>query len=234
MRKITVSALLGTLALAVACSDDPPASSSGTSGTMASSSGMMASSSGMMASSSGMMASSSGMVTSDGGPPDSGGDPTCAQYCTNIAAKCTGTNAQYASDADCAKSCATFPTGSLRDTSGNTLGCRLYHANNAPAETHCAHGNAFGGRDGEAICGDRCENFCQLATATCATQFPTVAACKTQCAGWALNPTNKEFGNKAASAGNTFSCRSYHLTAALTSPATHCPHAGGAAPCNGN
>jgi hypothetical protein len=229
MRKIAVSALLGSLALAVACSDSttPTASSSG----MASSSGASGTSSSGMASSSGMTTSSS---SSGGVPVEAGATVTCAQYCADAKANCTTTNLQYGSDAECMASCATFPAGSPGTTSGNSLACRAYHvgvAKTAPA-THCAHANAFGGRQAEEQCGGHCENFCQLAVATCATQFPTVTACMRECSGLALDPTNKEFGKQAASSGKTFNCRSYHLTAALSDPGTHCGHAAGVGACN--
>jgi hypothetical protein len=234
MRKIAVSALLGSLALAIACSDSTPAPNSGSSGTASSSSssGMMASSSGMMASS-----SSSGMMMMDGGS-DAGPAATCTKYCADIKTNCTGaTNVQYVSDADCMESCLTFPAGTAGATSGNSLACRAYHVGAAAAApaTHCAHANAFGGREGEESCGDRCDNFCQLAVATCATQFPTAAACKTACTGWGLSTTtNKEYGNQAVKGGNSYNCRAYHLTAALTDPVGHCGHTVGGAgtPCN--
>ena len=54
--------------------------------------------------------------------------PSCATYCADIMANCTGTNQQYINLASCTRSCPGFPVGTSADTSGNTLGCRAYHA----------------------------------------------------------------------------------------------------------
>src|SRR4051812_38483230 len=68
----------------------------------------------------------------------------CPTYCTEIQANCTGANAQYADREHCIAACASFPVGTSKvtDMSGNTLGCRIYHAGGpsmtTPA-THCAH-----------------------------------------------------------------------------------------------
>src|SRR5690349_9750910 len=57
--------------------------------------------------------------------------PTCAAYCTTIAANCTADNNMYPATAECMATCALFGVGTSADMAGNTLGCRLYHANNA-------------------------------------------------------------------------------------------------------
>jgi hypothetical protein len=62
-----------------------------------------------------------------------------------------------------------------------------------------------------------CATFCADYATTCAA---TVAFddCETACAGWAE-------GTEGDTSGNTLACRAYHLGAASTDAATHCPHA---------
>src|SRR5262245_41491664 len=56
----------------------------------------------------------------------------CTTYCTTITANCSGANTQYQDIAHCMGTCGKFAVGALTDTGGqNTLGCRLYHAQNA-------------------------------------------------------------------------------------------------------
>src|SRR2546429_8908667 len=98
-----------------------------------------------------------------------GGVPSCAGYCAKIAMNCTsssdggGGNAQYTSTAACNTYCTTSAAwlpGTTGATSGNTVGCRLYHAGAAAAEPalHCPHAGPTGGN----TCGTWCENYCQL------------------------------------------------------------------------
>jgi len=150
--------------------------------------------------------------------------PTCAAYCTAIAANCTAANLMYASAGDCMASCGRLAVGTAADTSGNTLGCRLYHANNAAggagnANTHCRHA----GPGGDGVCGANCEGFCTIVQGSCATQQPppyaSMSACMTACAGYATTPPYV-----AAATGNNLACRLYHATAASALPATHCAH----------
>jgi len=72
----------------------------------------------------------------------------CAAYCDVIQAACgtSGTNSQFADTATCLTACATYATtGTFRDSTGNTLQCRMYHAGVAQAGTtddktlHCPH-----------------------------------------------------------------------------------------------
>ena len=95
----------------------------------------------------------------DGGPmaPDANVPLTCAGLCAQITSACTGTapatNANpYGNMATCMTDCTTdmWPVGTTADTSGNTLGCRVYHsivAGMSPtnAMTHCPHTGVLGG-----------------------------------------------------------------------------------------
>lgn len=174
----------------------------------------------------------------------------CNSYCTTIAANCTGLNAQYGganavdATAHCMATCAKFTPGALSDMSGNTLGCRIYHANNAKVTgmlgIHCPHAGPAGAAVNAATgtCGDPCLNFCTLEIAACGVvgaapfgQYTDMNACMTACSGFdkahsytingGVSPTVNPIGDSLA-------CRLYHTTNALITgaAATHCPHTG--------
>ncbi len=142
----------------------------------------------------------------------------CTSYCTRVTANCTGANAQYDSVNTCMGTCAHLPMGALADTSGNTLGCRIYHAGNAAMDpaTHCVHAGPSGGGH----CGNPCDGFCSIVTGACPAQWPSPADCATTCATFAAMPAY----STAATGGNSLSCRIYHATNAAIDPATHCSH----------
>jgi hypothetical protein len=144
----------------------------------------------------------------------------CTTYCNRTMTNCTGSNAQFSAADTCMASCTHYPTGTLADTSGDTLGCRIYHAGNAATDpnTHCIHAGPSGG----GACGEPCDGFCSLVVAECSTQYPSAADCATACAGYPAGPPY----SAAVTSGNNLSCRIYHATAASTDPTTHCPHTG--------
>ena len=136
---------------------------------------------------------------------------------------CTGANAQYSSAASCMGSCMAFPEGTDVDTSGNTLGCRAYHAGAANGDPglHCGHAGPAGG--GEMFCGTDCQGFCSIVTSVCKTEYPAVNECLQSCMGFT------SVGNYSTSitSGNSRECRLYHATVAATDAATamtHCQH----------
>ena len=156
------------------------------------------------------------------------GGPTCAAYCAKIAMTCTnsgdaGGHDQYAGAvATCANYCsmvAGWSSGMMGDTSGNTIGCRLYHAGAAASDptTHCPHAGPTGGN----VCGSWCDNYCQLMAKNCtgANAVYDAATCMTKCTSI---PTS---GMPNDQSGNTIQCRIYHLGAAFSNPTLHCPHA---------
>jgi len=79
---------------------------------------------------------------------------TCAFYCAQMMANCTGANTQYTSAEECVSYCngARWAPGMEGATSGNTLACRIYHGG-GPAMmmpgTHCPHA----GPTGDGVCG---------------------------------------------------------------------------------
>ncbi|MFT5430903.1 MAG: hypothetical protein ACI9OJ_001582, partial [Myxococcota bacterium] len=154
-------------------------------------------------------------------------DPSCTEYCTAVTANCTDGNAQYADMDACMAYCGTWaqlPVGTAADTSGNTVGCRTYHAGVAgtdgdtSAAVHCAHAGPTGGD----VCGTWCENYCQLSATNCDGQFAADAECATACAAYETS------GDPGDTSGDTVHCKIYHLGVAgsdgATSAATHCPH----------
>jgi hypothetical protein len=182
--------------------------------------------------------------TDSGGGSDAGtGGETsvaldCTSYCNGVMAACTGANQQYATVAECMNACAFFPTGTAADTTGNTLGCRVYHTGLAGSlpQPHCWHAGPFG----LGACGSTCDNFCALTLGWCGPDagieagapYPSAAACASACPGFALVDGGADAGISAYSAtgpagGNTLDCRMYHLGYALQSAVlqqVHCPH----------
>ena len=82
----------------------------------------------------------------------------CENYCNNIANTCEGSDAQYASPAECMTTCEGLnQNGDPGTTEGNSIQCRIYHGG-VPAdmmpETHCNHAGPTGlnEADGAPIC----------------------------------------------------------------------------------
>jgi len=157
---------------------------------------------------------------------------TCDYYCASIMGACSGANAQYPDEATCKAVCAAFPAGMLGETSGNTLGCRIYHSDVAgmtAPDTHCPHAGPSGGdidptdMMGDA-CGEACDSFCDIAMAVCTgnnVQYADKTQCLTECK---MFPAGAAKFSTADMSGDTYNCRLYHLTAAAVDPATHCAH----------
>ena len=157
-------------------------------------------------------------------------DPTCADYCAVVTTACTGEYAQYEDEAACLTYCETsaaLPLGTSDDTSGNTVGCRMYHAGVAATDTgdgsaaglHCPHA----GPTGANVCGTWCDNYCHLAMGNCTdgdVLFESADACETVCAGYAAD------GEAGDAGGDSVQCRIYHLGVAGTpdGASVHCPH----------
>ena len=151
---------------------------------------------------------------------------TCAYYCSTIQGACSGAVAQYSTMQNCMDTCAKFTPGALGEMSGDTLGCRIYHAEAAQSMPmiHCPHAGPTGG----GVCGTStpnfCAVFCPLETAICpgtyANNGPTSCMGNQGCPSIASNPPYS--ANDTAK--NDIECRFYHLTAASSDPTLHCPH----------
>ncbi len=182
----------------------------------------------------------------------------CPTYCTQIQTNCTGANAQYTSMNHCLGTCAAFTVGTSKttDTTGDTLGCRIYHGG-APAAgnaaLHCPHAGPGGDAltaTAPAFCGsgNACAAFCAIEVKTCGTtaaplagitpQYADAADCMTKCNAF----PNKDKLYSITATGDSLACRLYHVTNAASFtigtpvPAminNHCIHsgpAGGASP----
>lgn len=171
--------------------------------------------------------SKSNMSTGDAG---SSAGPACQAYCNAIMTNCTSTtgdsgfpvgNQQYTDVENCLNSCKAMPVGTSSDASGNTLGCRLNHANLAKSDPgmHCPHA----GPGGAGVCGGDCEGFCQIAMMYCtaansAAVYSSLQDCKAQCAAF---PDDVKF-NIGVQDGNSVACLLYHVQEASSVPADHC------------
>lgn len=153
---------------------------------------------------------------------------TCADFCAENLATCTGMNAQFAGQAPCEATCATWPTGTPGSYEGNTLNCRASHLEEISSgeespDDHCGHTGPGGG----GLCGTLCDEYCAdvLAACTGANQvYPDDAACRTACA------TFPNTGSEGDATGDTIQCRITHVLMAKMDPATHCAHVGAASP----
>jgi hypothetical protein len=180
--------------------------------------------------------------------PDTGADAgmpalSCSSYCAAVTAACTGANKQYVSMTACMNACQNIPVGASSDTSGNTLGCRTYHAQLAMSapNPHCWHAGPYG----YGGCGDECASFCNLATTWCtpaggfdggAPPYTDDTSCLASCAGYAqINAADGGLGldggfnAQGPAAGNTLDCREYHLGASFAGGGDqqlHCMHPG--------
>jgi hypothetical protein len=153
--------------------------------------------------------------------PDSGTSAlTCAAYCTAIQANCVDPNIQYSTKDNCMNSCMAMPVGTAADTSGNTLGCRIYHAGAAKADpvTHCVHA----GPGGAGVCGANCDGYCQIAMKFCtgaSKVYDTLADCQTVCA---TAQTDAKFTVLPEPEGPQVACLLYHVQEGSTVALDHC------------
>ena len=154
--------------------------------------------------------------------------PDCAMYCAGVTTVCVGDLAQFSNIAACKSWCdaAKLTAGTVDDKSGNTLGCRIYHASVASttpdaAKAHCEHTGPSGGN----VCGAFCDNFCEATQKACVggdKVYADATECKTACAKAATT------GKSTDTSGETLQCLFYHVGVAATTvdaAKVHCPHA---------
>jgi len=165
-------------------------------------------------------------TTPSGGDADTEAPATptvsCATYCATMSANCTVANAMYTDATQCAMGCVSLTLGTLGETA-DSVGCRLAQANDGGA-LHCAAAGPFGGD----VCGTHCEAFCQLALATCPGVFADAKGCSAACQTWVRAPMRVHATGPTS--GDTFDCRAYHLSAAISAPSVHCTHIGESSP----
>src|SRR5579884_3768518 len=111
-------------------------------------------------------------------PEDGGGEagaqgPSCQLYCSTIVQNCTGQFAEYVGSEDptqlCMAMCPVWDNGfSVGPTNDDTVGCRLYYAQQAATDpaTNCRNAGPLGG----GVCGagaNPCQDFCSLDVQYC-------------------------------------------------------------------
>jgi hypothetical protein len=170
------------------------------------------------------------LESEDGGSPDASNMPNCTTYCSVIMQNCTGNNAEYLSAAICASMCPAFETSTtIADTANDTLGCRMYFANQAaqtPATSCRFAGPLGGGHCG----GNPCSSFCDLDMGYCTGDKPVpyeggIPGCQSGCATYPY--LTVDAGDTTSDNGNTLNCRLWHLETAYTNDdfgKFHCPH----------
>lgn len=161
---------------------------------------------------------------STGAADSTTGEPSvCPEYCNLVQDVCTADFAQYTSDAICLAVCEAFPPGNPDDQLGNSSACRRFQAVQASEMPATFCGAA--GPTGDGVCGAQCESFCGLASELCTgelEQWPDIPSCIIDCMQF---PTDTMF-NATVTTGDSYACRSYHLTVAALDPDVHCPHIG--------
>jgi hypothetical protein len=168
-----------------------------------------------------------------GGTTGQGGGTAydCASYCADVMEACADGLAQYPNAESCEASCAAFEVGEFQDT-GNTLGCRAYHATAAldSPEVHCPHAGPLGTGACSADATSPCEAFCAIAEEICPGSYDSVAACEKVCAGYTAGDYNAGQGTEPAD--DSLACRMYHLSVAAIegNAEVHCPHIVGDSP----
>ncbi len=155
---------------------------------------------------------------------DSDQPPACADYCAVVMAACGSSRrndlgtAVYESEAQCKATCDALPKGSNQDTTGDTIGCRKYHAYAAffDPTIFCPHA----GPSGDGHCGDSCDAYCTLVSRACGPELKRVLGGD---AGTCLDACKLIPGAKADSGfsiaapdGNTLECRLRSAARALT------------------
>lgn len=191
--------------------------------------------------------------TSDGGTTEGGPvvrGLTCDYYCQTIVQNCTGPYAEYVGSEDAMALCQAMcpvldqgTTNTIGPSNDDSLGCRIYYAEQAATDpaTNCRNAGMLGG----GVCGsDACQIFCELDVQYCATvnavQYATVNDCISSCTGDAGFPYDVPPPGDAGCQGydlldctNTVNCRFWHLQNAYGSSKNglfHCPHTANPSP----
>lgn len=163
-----------------------------------------------------------GPASSAQGSTGGGVHATCKGYCSTIMGNCTNSALQYANESSCINTCNTFPQGLAGDTSGNSLACRMYHAEEAKIDpvAHCGAAGLTGSDTNPSdsspgICGDGCEALCNLTLGVCIGKnqvFTSMADCQAQCK--TLKSAGAPYSVNMTPGG--YYCRVYAATKAAT------------------
>ena len=107
-------------------------------------------------------------------------------------------------------------------TGGDSFSCREYHvgAAKSDAAVHCPHASLYGGGVCKEADNVRVRNFCTTYSTRCAGTGTGKAY-----SSCVKDLTDKRPGVMGVTTGDSLSCREYHLGAAKSDAARHCPHA---------
>jgi hypothetical protein len=166
---------------------------------------------------------STGTTQTSGADGSTGEAEVCPEYCTLVQDVCETELAQYTSTAICEAVCEAMPPGTPEDQFTNSAACRRFQAIQASEDptTFCGAAGPTGG----GVCGAQCESFCSLATTLCTgdnEQWPDAPACIADCMQLSMDVDY----HAAVVSGDSYACRTYHLTVAALDPEVHCPHIG--------
>ncbi|MFN3197829.1 MAG: formylglycine-generating enzyme family protein [Bradymonadia bacterium] len=125
------------------------------------------------------------------------GADVCATYCATVTERCPG---EFADEIQCRRLCSQLPLdGEAEATTGNSVQCRL-NAALQMGEDACG----AAALDGGGICGDLCQNYCDLMSAHCGDVYPDEASCLMACS--AFTPDSV----LGMAHGDTAECRLFH------------------------
>lgn len=157
----------------------------------------------------------------------------CGQYCSSVMSSCAEGFAVYGSSEACLAACSILPEGEQGDRSGNSVQCRLYHADAAGAEPsfYCP----IAGPGGGGTCGTPCDGLCALAQSVCVDDnavWSSPEECRAECASLPDLGAYTTDQSAGMYQGNHVQCRLLHASAAtIQDPQVHCGHVAGGAPC---
>ncbi|ACY17774.1 hypothetical protein [Haliangium ochraceum] len=135
----------------------------------------------------------------------------CESYCSKVMSNCLETETQYGSTGECVDTCtaAGWREGEVGDTSGNTLNCRLSHADALAAEDPAQY-CPIAGPTGGGVCGSLCQNYCFYTNDICGDQgYTSPGQCEEAC-----DKLVDQDGGATEISGNTVQCRINHALSA--------------------
>jgi len=180
--------------------------------------------------------------------PGSGSPCTtqCQAFCDLLLSACSESTQALGLDADeCVRQCAALKpspgfNSSETYTTGDSLGCRLYHLTNATVlpVPHCEHALIVP-KVPKAPCleapddAPKCEDYCRILGVACQADnavYESDAQCRAACQAFEAAGklgTNADTGGNtsAVTPDNTIGCRKFHAYSALGDPKLHCHHA---------
>jgi hypothetical protein len=154
--------------------------------------------------------------------------------------ECTGENLQYRDRNQCMTICEKFEQGSIGETGGNTVACRLKYVGDARygAGTELAAYCRRAGPGGDGACGNNCDGFCRIMMDVCTERtagvyhFETETECLDACENLPSGAHGYEASGAFIADENTVQCRLFHVTsAAMLDPGEHCEHCMGVTLC---